>query len=30
VRDTLRDVGVETVAMEGFAVSVAKLKPVLQ
>jgi hypothetical protein len=30
VRDTLRDVGVETVAMEGFAVWVAKLKPLLQ
>jgi hypothetical protein len=30
VRDTLRDVGVEPVAMEGFAVWVGKLKPLLQ
>ncbi len=30
VRDTLRDVGIEPVAMEGFAVWVAKLKPMLQ
>ena len=30
VRDTLRDAGVEPVAMEGFAVWVAKLKPLLQ
>jgi len=30
VRDTLRDVGIEPVAMEGFAVWVAKLKPLLQ
>jgi hypothetical protein len=30
VRDTLRDVGIEPIAMEGFAVWVAKLKPMLQ
>jgi hypothetical protein len=30
VRDTLREAGVEPVAMEGFAVWVAKLKPLLQ
>src|SRR5712692_8105985 len=30
VRDTLRDVGIEPVAMEGFAVWVAKLIPLLQ
>jgi hypothetical protein len=30
VRDTLRDAGIEPVAMEGFAVRVAKLKPLLQ
>jgi hypothetical protein len=30
VRDTLRDAGIEPVAMEGFAVWVAKLKPSLQ
>jgi hypothetical protein len=30
VRDTLRDVGIEPVAMEGFAVWVGKLKPLLQ
>jgi hypothetical protein len=30
VRDTLRDVGIEPVPMEGFAVWVAKLKPLLQ
>src|SRR5580704_6929384 len=30
VRDTLRDVGVEPVAMEGFAVWVGKLRPLLQ
>jgi hypothetical protein len=30
VRDTLRDVGIEPIAMEGFAVRVAKLKPMLQ
>jgi len=30
VRDTLRDAGIEPVAMEGFAVWVAKLKPLLQ
>ena len=30
VRDTLREVGIEPVAMEGFAVWVAKLKPMLQ
>ncbi|GAC1638244.1 MAG: hypothetical protein NVS9B14_18670 [Candidatus Acidiferrum sp.] len=29
VRDTLRDAGIEPVAMEGFAVWVAKLKPML-
>lgn len=30
VRETLRDVGIEPVAMEGFAVWVGKLKPLLQ
>jgi hypothetical protein len=30
VRDTLRDVGIEPVPMEGFAVWVAKLKPMMQ
>ena len=30
VRDTLRDAGIEPVAMEGFAVWVAKLKLLLQ
>lgn len=30
VRNTLRDAGIEPVAMEGFAVWVAKLKPLLQ
>jgi len=30
VRETLRDAGIEPVAMEGFAVWVAKLKPLLQ
>lgn len=30
VRDTLRDVGIEPIPMEGFAVWVAKLKPMLQ
>jgi len=30
VRDTLRDVGIEPVPMEGFAVWVAKLRPLLQ
>lgn len=30
VRDTLRDVGIEPVPMEGFAVWVAKLRPMLQ
>ena len=30
VRDTLNDAGIEPVAMEGFAVWVAKLKPLLQ
>jgi len=30
VSDTLRDAGIEPVAMEGFAVWVAKLKPLLQ
>jgi hypothetical protein len=30
VRDTLRDSGIEPVAMEGFAVWVAKLKALLQ
>jgi len=30
VRDTLRDAGIEPVAMEGFAVWVNKLKPLLQ
>ena len=30
VRDTLRDAGIEPVAMEGFAVWVAKLKPMIQ
>jgi hypothetical protein len=30
VRDTLRDVGVESIPLEGFAVWVAKLKPLLQ
>lgn len=30
VRDTLRDTGIEPVPMEGFAVWVAKLKPLLQ
>jgi hypothetical protein len=30
VRDTLRDAGIEPIAMEGFAVWVAKLKPSLQ
>lgn len=30
VRDTLRDAGIEHVAMEGFAVWVAKLKPLLR
>src|SRR5437899_5052167 len=30
VRDTLRDAGIEPVAMEGFAVWVAKLKPLIQ
>jgi hypothetical protein len=30
VRDTLRDVGIEPVAMEGLAVWVGKLKPLLQ
>jgi citrate lyase beta subunit len=30
VRDTLRDVGIEPVPLEGFAVWVAKLRPMLQ
>src|SRR5216683_6986948 len=30
VRDTLREVGIEPIPMEGFAVWVAKLKPLLQ
>jgi len=30
VRDTLRDAGIESIPMEGFAVWVAKLKPLLQ
>ena len=30
VRDTLRDAGIAPIAMEGFAVWVAKLKPLLQ
>jgi hypothetical protein len=30
VRDTLRDVGIEPIPMDGFAVWVAKLKPLLQ
>ncbi|HET8923478.1 MAG TPA: DUF3037 domain-containing protein [Candidatus Acidoferrum sp.] len=30
VRDTLRDAGIEPIAMEGFAVWVAKLKPLMQ
>jgi hypothetical protein len=30
VGDTLRDAGIEPVALEGFAVWVAKLKPLLQ
>jgi hypothetical protein len=30
VRDTLRDAGIEPIPMEGFAVWVAKLKPMLQ
>ena len=30
VRDTLRDVGIEPVPMESFAVWVAKLRPMLQ
>lgn len=30
VRDTLRDAGIEPISMEGFAVWVAKLKPMLQ
>jgi hypothetical protein len=30
VRDTLRDTGIEPVAREGFAVGVARLKPLLQ
>jgi Protein of unknown function (DUF3037) len=30
VRDTLRDASIEPVAMEGFAVWVAKLKPIIQ
>jgi hypothetical protein len=30
VRETLRDAGIEHVPMEGFAVWVAKLKPLLQ
>jgi hypothetical protein len=30
VRDTLRDAGIEPIPMEGFAVWVAKLKPLLQ
>ena len=30
VRDTLRDAGIESIPMEGFAVWVAKLKPMLQ
>jgi hypothetical protein len=30
VRDTLREVGVEPISLEGFAVWVAKLKPLLQ
>jgi hypothetical protein len=30
VRDTLRDVGIEPIPMEGFAVWVAKLRPMLQ
>jgi hypothetical protein len=30
VRDTLRDAAIEPIPMEGFAVSVAKLKPLLQ
>ena len=30
VRDTLRDVGIEPIPLEGFAVWVAKLKPLLQ
>jgi hypothetical protein len=30
VRDTLRDVGIEPIPMEGFAVWVAKLKPMMQ
>jgi hypothetical protein len=30
VRETLRDAGIEPVPMEGFAVWVAKLRPLLQ
>jgi len=30
VRDTLRDVGIEPIPLEGFAVWVNKLKPLLQ
>jgi hypothetical protein len=30
VRDTLRDAGIEPIPMEGFAVWVAKLKPLVQ
>jgi hypothetical protein len=30
VRDTLRDVGIEPIPMEGFAVWVSKLRPMLQ
>jgi hypothetical protein len=30
VRETLRDAGIEPVPMEGFAVWVAKLRPMLQ
>jgi hypothetical protein len=30
VRDTLRDAGIEPVPLEGFAVWVAKLKPMIQ
>jgi hypothetical protein len=30
VRDTLRDAAIEPIPMEEFAVSVAKLKPLLQ
>jgi hypothetical protein len=30
VRDTLRDTGIEPVAREGFAVWLARLKPLLQ